>query len=104
MPSLLYCVAQTTPCVNVAAGVCGALVESREMLGARVYWSEIADAELCLGTPEAMKQAALQFHQVLREILAVTTPIPFRFPTLIEGDLEQHLAPEQEMYREALAR
>jgi hypothetical protein len=82
------------------------MVESRELLGVRLYWSNINDVEACLGTPEAMKQAALQFHQVLREILAVTTPIPFRFPTLLEGDdaFEQHLAPEQEMYREALAR
>jgi hypothetical protein len=53
-----------------------------------------------------MKEAALQFHQVLREILAGTTPIPFRFPTLVESSdtLEQQLASEQEMYREALAR
>jgi hypothetical protein len=104
MPSLLYCVTQPSPVVTVAGGVCGASVESREMLGARLYWSEIADPEACVGTPEAMKQAAVQFHQVLREILMVTTPIPFRFPTFLEGDLEQHLAPEQDMYREALVR
>ncbi len=57
-------------------------------------------------SPEVMKQAALQFHQVLREILAVTTPIPFRFPTLLDSsdNLEQHLAAEQELYRDALAR
>ncbi len=76
------------------------------MLHVRVYWSNVEDMQACLGQPDSMKQAALQFHQVLREILAVTTPIPFHFPTLLDSseNLEQHLAPEQELYREALAR
>jgi len=106
MPCLLYCVTQPIPKVDVAAGVCNADVASRELLGVRVYWSDIADAQACLGEPAAMKQAALQFHQVLRGVLANTTPIPFRFPTLLDAseNLEQHLASEQEMYREALAR
>ena len=106
MPCLLYCATQPSAAVNVAVGVCNAVVESRAMLGVRVYWSNIEDSESCLGKPESLKQAALQFHQVLREILAVTTPIPFRFPTLLDAsdNLEQHLAPEQELYREALAR
>lgn len=106
MPVLLYCVTQPGPAVSVTTGVCDSAVESREMLGVRVYWSAVDDPDACLGQPDAMKQAALQFHQVLREILAVTTPIPFRFPTLLEsGDaVEQQLASEQEMYGEALAR
>ena len=106
MPCLLYCVTHLTPTVNVAAGVCNAAVESSEMLGVRVYWSNIEDAESCLGSPESLKQAAFQCHQVLREILAVTTPIPFRFPTLLDTseNLEQHLASEQELYRAALVR
>jgi Gas vesicle synthesis protein GvpL/GvpF len=105
MPALLYCVTQLSPMVNVQASVCDAAVQSRELLGVRVYWSDIEDVEGCVGSPDAMKQSALQFHQVLREILAVTTPIPFRFPTLLDsGDnLEQHLASEQELYRDALA-
>jgi hypothetical protein len=72
----------------------------------RVYWSDIDTPEACLVESEALKKAAVQFHQVLREILAVTTPIPFRFPTLLESAevLEQHLAPEQDLYRAALAR
>jgi Gas vesicle synthesis protein GvpL/GvpF len=106
MPCLLYCVTQSDKAVNVASGVCAAEVESREMLGVRVYWSHVNDAESCLGTADALKQAALQFHQVLREVLAATTPIPFRFPTLLDNadGMEQQLASEQEMYREALAR
>ena len=76
------------------------------MLGARLYWSKLADPQACLAEAEALKKSAVQFHQVLREIFAVTTPIPFRFPTMLESDevFEEHLAPEQELYREALAR
>jgi hypothetical protein len=106
MPCLLYCVTQPNQTVNVASGVCEGAVQSREMLGVQVYWSEIADPEECLGTAESLKKAALQFHQVLREILAAATPIPFRFPTLLESEegMEQHLAAEQELYRAALER
>jgi hypothetical protein len=106
MPTLLYCVTQPNAEVKVTAGVCDAAVQSREMLGARLYWSPIDNPEACLGTAESLKAAALQFHQVLREVLTVTTPIPFRFPTMLESEegFEKHLADEQEMYREALAR
>ena len=74
--------------------------------GLRVYWSEIADPEACLGDAESLKKAAVQFQQVLREILAATTPIPLPFPTLLEKPdaLEQQLEAEQELYRAALAR
>jgi hypothetical protein len=106
MPCLLYCVTQPNQTVNVASGVCEGAVQSREMVGVQVYWSEIADPEECLGTAESLKKAALQFHQVLREILAAATPIPFRFPTLLESEdsMEQHLEAEQELYRAALER
>lgn len=106
MPSLLYCVTQPSPTVIVAAGVFDAVVSSRELLGVRVYWSDIDNPEAAFGEPESLKKAALQFQQVLREILAVTTPIPFRFPTLLESAevFDQHLAPEQESYRQALER
>ena len=106
MPCLLYCVIQPNQIVKVAAGVCEAEVQSREMLGVQVYWSEIADAEACLGSAESLKKAALQFHQVLREILTNATPIPFRFPTLLEDEeaIEKQLADGQELYRGALER
>ena len=71
-----------------------------------MYWSEIANPEECLGSAESLKKAALQFHQVLREILATATPIPFRFPTLLESEdgIEKQLAEGQELYRAALER
>jgi hypothetical protein len=106
MACLLYCVTQPGPEVKASAGVCDSAVQSREMLGVRVYWSNLENAEACLGEAEALKKAAVQFHQVLREVLGVTTPIPFQFPTLFESDevLEEQLSSEQELYREALAR
>jgi hypothetical protein len=106
MPCLLYCVTQPNQTANVVSGVCEGAVQSRAMLGVQVYWSEVANPEECLGTAESLKKAALQFQQVLREILAAATPIPFRFPTLLESEegMEQHLAAEQELYRAALER
>src|SRR5208337_2512304 len=106
MPCLLYCVAQPKEIVTVAAGICDAEVQSQEFFGLRAYWSEVADPEACLGDAESLKKSGLQFQQVLREILAATTPIPFPFPTLLEGQdaLAQHLEAEQELYRAALAR
>jgi len=106
MACLLYCVTQPAPEVSVAPGVCEAAVQSCEMLGVRLYWSNLDDPEVCLGAAESLKKAAVQFHQVLREVLAVTTPIPFRFPTLLEREevFEESLSSEQELYHEALAR
>jgi hypothetical protein len=106
MACLLYCVTHSNPEVMVASGVCGNAVHSRVMLGVRLYWSNIDDPEACLGAAESLKKAAVQFHQVLREVLTVTTPIPFRFPTLLEREevFEEHLSSEEELYRDALAR
>jgi len=106
MPCLLYCVTQAKEIVSVAAGICDAEIQSQEFSGLRVYWSEVANPEACLGDAESLKKAGSQFQQVLREILAATTPIPFPFPTLLEGPdaLAQHLEAEQELYRSALAR
>jgi hypothetical protein len=106
MPCVLYCVTDPNPEVKIASGVCETAVLSREMLGVRLYWSNLDDPEACLGAAEALKKAAVQFHKVLREVLAATTPIPFRFPTLLEREevFGEHLSSEQELYREALAR
>lgn len=106
MACLLYCVTHPSPEVRVTGGVCETSVLSGELLGVRLYWSKVEDPEACLGAAETLKKAAVQFHQVLREVLAATTPIPFRFPTLLESEevFEEHLSAEQELYREALGR
>jgi hypothetical protein len=106
MAVLLYCVTQPSSAVNGIAGVCDSAVQSHETAGLRVYWSEIADPEGCLGSPEFLKKAAVQYRQVLREILATTTPIPFQFPTLVEDAdaLEKQVAAVQATYLTALER
>lgn len=106
MPCLLYCVTQPKETVSIGSGVCDAEVQSQEFSGLRAYWSEIANPEACLGDAESLKQAALQFQRVLREVLAATTPIAFSFPTLLESAevLEQHIAADQGLYSEALER
>jgi Gas vesicle synthesis protein GvpL/GvpF len=106
MPCLVYCVTQPKELVSVASGVCDSDVQSRELTGLRVYWSEIANPEACLGESGSPKKAAAQFQQVLREILAATTPLPFPFPTLVESSeaLEQFVTAEQELYRGSLER
>jgi Gas vesicle synthesis protein GvpL/GvpF len=104
MPILLYCVTQAKEPVSIAAGVCGSVVESHELAGLQVYWSEIANPGEWFGDAESLKKAASQFQQVLRQVLSATTPLPFPFPTLMENmvEVENHLAAEQELYRAAL--
>jgi len=72
----------------------------------RLYWSEIAEPEAWLSNPESARKATSQFQQVLRQILAATTPIPFPFPTLAGNAeaMQKELATEWERYRAALER
>jgi|SRR5271165_1598877 len=106
MPCILYCVTQPKEIVSVTSGVCECDVQSRELAGLRVYWSEIANPGACLGEPEALKKAALQYQRVLREVLTATTPISLPFPTLLESAeaLEHLVAANAELYRGALER
>jgi len=106
MPLLVYCVSRPEQIVNPASGVAGAVVRARRIGGLQVYTSEIADPAERFGNAESLKEATLQFQQVLREILLLITPIPFRFPMMVESeeDLERHLEQEKETYRAALER
>ena len=106
MACLLYCVTRPGEAVPLAGGVCGSTVRSKELGALRLYWSEIENSDTCFADAESLKRAAFEFHQVLREILAKTTLIPFRFPALVteEEAVEQHVAAEQALYSEALER
>jgi len=81
-------------------------VQLRKSAGLHFYWSQIADPDMCLSDAESLKKAASQFRLVLRQIVAVTTPLPFPFPTLLESAdaIEERLATERESYLEALQR
>lgn len=106
MAWLLYCLTAPKEAVAISSGVGERAVRSQEFLGFRLYWSEFENPEVTLGDAESLKKAALQFHQVLREVLSQVTPIPFRFPMLLEGEeaLLEHLMADQEFYRAALER
>lgn len=107
MAILLYCVTQIDgDPVRISAAVCDTSLIARDLQDVRIYFSDIRDAETCLGKPESLKQAAIQFHQVLRQILSATTPVSFRFPTLLESEeaIEQHMRDHAAGYRSALAR
>jgi Gas vesicle synthesis protein GvpL/GvpF len=106
MPILLYCVTSPNESVSIAAGVCKSDVLSQELGSLRVYWSEISNPEACLGDAESMRKAKSQFQQVLQQILAAITPVPFPFPTLVASaaELEQYFAAELEKYYVTLER
>jgi hypothetical protein len=84
---LLYCVtsAESAP-VNITNGVCESEVQAFQVGRIRFYASTPIDPEVCLATPNLLRQAGLQFSQILREILLATTPIPFPFPALLESE------------------
>lgn len=87
MAILIYCATLAdAKAVKVAVGVCDTAVRPLEFGQVRAYVGDIADPEACVGNPEAQKIAAAQFKQVLREILAHSTPLPFEFPMIFESE------------------
>ena len=107
MACLLYCLSRLSPEVVVrAAGVGDERVQSQDLSGLRVYWSEIADPETSLAEGPAKKSAEQKFRQVLREIVAQCTPIAVPFPVVLtDGEaLVKYAAEEQGFYDEALGR
>ncbi len=107
MPCLLYCVARPNSEVTLGIiGVCDEPVQSQELSGLQVYWSQIADPETSLAESTARRNAEVKYQQVLRQIVAHFTPIPFPFPVVL-GDLEaveKYVGDEQEHFDEALNR
>jgi len=89
-----------------SVGVCEGEVIAREFDGLRVYLGEISDPEACLGNPEVLRKATVAFQQVLRGVVAQVTPIPFPFPTLLEGEevLGDYIQEHKAAYCAALQR
>lgn len=83
-------------------GVSGAAVEAVEAGGVRCFFSLVADEN----SSTRPQDAALSFHRVLQEIFARTAILPFRFPTILEGEPEliSHIQEHAAEYRSALAR
>ncbi len=87
MPILPYCIIPAD--VEIAAsttGVCGSRVEELVEDGLRCFYAVLAD--LSVASTTDLKDEALRFDAVVREILAQTAVIPFRFPTLL-GTLDE---------------
>ena len=107
MPCILYCVAQfDSGVVRDVVGVCDEPVRAQESSGLRVYWSEIADPETGLAEGAAKKNAELKYQQVLRQIVAQVTPIPFPFAVVL-ADIEavaRYVTEVREYCEEALTR
>ena len=107
MPCLLYCVARLNGAVIPAiVGVCDEPVRSQEYSSLRIHWSEIADPETVLAEGAAQKNAELKHKQVLRQIVAHTSPIPIPFPVvLVDLDaVEKYVAEMRGHFQEALNR
>jgi len=107
MPCLLYCVTRlVSEVVRDVVGVCDEPVRSQEFAGIRIYWSEIGDPEKCLAEGAAKKNAALKYQQVVRQIVAQITPIPFPFPVVLADPeaIEKYVAEVREHFDEALNR
>ena len=97
---LAYCVIEDLGCPLPATGVRGAPV--REMA---------ADSLICVYSPlippqEFDREDALGFHSVLKTIFERQAIIPFRFPTLLQNevDLQAHLSNKAAEYSDDLKR
>jgi len=107
LPCLLYCVTlSAAPQATDLTGVSGQPLLTHDSAGLRIYWSELPDPETILAEGAAKKTAEQNFRQVLREIVAHTTPIPFSFPAVLP-DLEavdKLIAEQREYFTDALTR
>lgn len=100
MPLLLYCISEneTTP---PGEGVRGRPVEREAVAGMQCYYSVFPQP-----LTKLTKDDALAFHHVITAIFARTAVIPFRFPTVLEGqgELEVYMETEGHDLLESLQR
>lgn len=87
MALLLYCVtlADAEP-AKIASGIGDTPIRDLVLGELRVYLGDATNLESRLGNPEDRKKAAQAFRQVQREIVAVATPLPFEFPTVVQSE------------------
>ena len=104
MPLLAYCMtAAALQPEPPFSGVNGSPVESMQVAGVQCFFSQVAENQTTGARP---KEEALAFHRVLQDVFALTAILPFRFPTIVEGEselvafIEEHASE----YRKALAR
>jgi hypothetical protein len=102
MSLLVYCVTEASA-VNPPFhnGVGGMLLESVEHKGLRCFVSESTSVD-----SKDVRDNALVFHRVLKDIFQQAAIIPFRFPTIMSDHSEviAHLTEHSEEYRSGLSR
>lgn len=86
MSILLYCVTTESASADVGPGVAGLPVLRRRETGLDALFSHTTSAENWTGA--SLKQSAREFHSVLQRAFAAHAIIPFRFPTVIDGEDE----------------
>jgi hypothetical protein len=102
MSFLIYCVTETSASNSLAhAGVGSMLVETVEHNGLRCFVSESKSV-----SPKDIRDDALIFHRVLKDIFQLAAIIPFRFPTILSDHSEviAHLTEHSKEYTSALSR
>lgn len=104
MPLLLYCVADAGTSLNGQTGVAGSSVERLKHSDFAVFYSQSSTADAWLQTP--IKDAARQFHKVHHSLFLSSPIVPFRFPTILESEVElrEHLNQHAAEYQELLCR
>ena len=104
MPVLVYCLSELRRLTAPEKGVGDLPVESLEEDQLRCFFSRSDRREQLVG-PSA-RESALAFHSVVSSIFEQAAVIPFRFPTILEGEpeLRTHLVEQAASYCEALAR
>lgn len=105
MPVLAYCVMEAAVAVETpATGVAGIKLEELQHRGLRCFFSRLESREYLSRVP--VVECALAFHQTLQALFRHEMVIPFRFPTVVEGEeeLKRDLQENGPRYSEALVR
>lgn len=98
----VYCLSDEAKAVSVSdvAGVAGARARLVESAGISAVVSEFGDERIAV-----TRENVLAHERVVRRVLVETTPLPFRFGTIVsEARLESYLDSQQAKLREQLAR
>ena len=105
MALLAYCMMEAATMVEKpAAGVGGRKIDELADSGLRCFFSRFENREQLSGTPAV--ESAVAFHQVLQALFQQAVIVPFRFPTVVDGEeeLRQHVEAHASRYAEALSR
>lgn len=86
MSILLYCITDQAASSDVGPGVAGLPVLHCRQASLDALFSQNTSAESWTGT--SLKQSAREFHNVLQRAFATHAIVPFRFPTLMDGEDE----------------